>query len=163
MDSCSLPGSSVHKILQARILEWVAIPSSRGSSWPRDQTRVSCIAGVFFTIWATREANVWSVYTHTNIPHRPHADLYYIVSFDSEKCSFLILSLPLGLMGLGCLSCGLLSPPAFFALNSAFLWESKGLSTWVTVVCVCLYICVCVCVCVCVYKSPHFLVVINSS
>ena len=40
---CSLPGSSVHGILQARILEWVSIPFSRGSSWPRDQTRVSCI------------------------------------------------------------------------------------------------------------------------
>ena len=48
-------GSSVHGILQARILEWVAISSSR-SSWPRDQTRVSCIAGRFFTVWATREA-----------------------------------------------------------------------------------------------------------
>ena len=52
---CSLPGSSVHGILQARILEWVAISFSRGSSWPRDQTQVSCIAGSFFTIWATRE------------------------------------------------------------------------------------------------------------
>ena len=40
---CSLPGSSVHGILQARILEWVAISFSRGSSWPRDQTCVSCI------------------------------------------------------------------------------------------------------------------------
>jgi len=37
-------------ILQARILEWVAIPSSRGSSQPRDQTQVSCIAGIFFTV-----------------------------------------------------------------------------------------------------------------
>ena len=52
----SPPGSSVHGILQARILEWVAIPFSRGSSQPRDQTLVSCIAGRFFTIWATREA-----------------------------------------------------------------------------------------------------------
>ena len=48
---CSLPGSSVHEILQARILEWVAIPISRGSSWPRDQTWVSHTAGRFFTIW----------------------------------------------------------------------------------------------------------------
>ena len=45
-----------HGILQARILEWVAIPFSRGSSRPRDQTQVSCIAGRFFTDWATREA-----------------------------------------------------------------------------------------------------------
>ena len=44
---CNLPGSPVHGILQARILEWVAMPSSRGSSWPRDQTQVSCIAIIF--------------------------------------------------------------------------------------------------------------------
>ena len=48
----SLPGYSVHGILQARILKWVAIPFSRGSSWPRDQTLVFCIVGRFFTIWA---------------------------------------------------------------------------------------------------------------
>ena len=53
----SQPGSSVPGILQARILEWVAIPISRGSFWLRDQTQVSCMAGKFFTIWATRE--VW--------------------------------------------------------------------------------------------------------
>ena len=47
---CSPPGSSVQGILQARILEWVALPSSRGSSRPRDQTQVSCIAGRFFTV-----------------------------------------------------------------------------------------------------------------
>ena len=46
--------SSVHGILQARIPELVAIPFSRGSSWPRDQTQVSCIAGRFFIIWTTR-------------------------------------------------------------------------------------------------------------
>ena len=45
----SLPGSFVHGILQARILEWVAIPFSKGSSWPRDWTHVSCLAGRFFT------------------------------------------------------------------------------------------------------------------
>ena len=53
---CSLPGSSVPGILQARKLEWMTIPFSRGSSWPRDQTHVSCITGRFLTIWATREA-----------------------------------------------------------------------------------------------------------
>ena len=65
---CSLPVSSVYGIFQARILEWVAISFSRGSSWPRDQTRVSHIAGRCFTLWATREATVrrklsltWSV------------------------------------------------------------------------------------------------------
>ena len=53
---CSLPGSSVHGIFQARILEWVAISFSRGSSWPRDQTQVSLTAGRFFTSWASSEA-----------------------------------------------------------------------------------------------------------
>ena len=51
----SLPGSTVHEILQTRITEWVAIPFSRGSSQPRDQTQFSGITGGFFTIWATRE------------------------------------------------------------------------------------------------------------
>ena len=55
---CSLSGSSVHGILQARILEWVAISSSRGSSWPRDWTWVSQTAGRFFTLWATRAVSV---------------------------------------------------------------------------------------------------------
>ena len=53
---CSPPGSSVQGILQVRMLEWVAIASSGGSSRPRDQTQVSCIAGRFFTVWVTREA-----------------------------------------------------------------------------------------------------------
>ena len=51
---CSLPNSTVHGILQARILEWVAIPFSRESFQPRGQTCVSCITGRCFTIWATR-------------------------------------------------------------------------------------------------------------
>ena len=55
---CSLPGSSAHGILQSRILEWVSIPSSRGSSWPRDQTLASHIAGGLLAIWAAREAPV---------------------------------------------------------------------------------------------------------
>ena len=53
----SPPGSSIYGILQVGILEWVAIPFSKGSSQPRDWTQVSCIAGGFFTIWAPREAN----------------------------------------------------------------------------------------------------------
>ena len=49
---CSPPGSSVHGILQAGILEWVAIPFSRGSSQPRHRTWVSCVAGGFSPVWA---------------------------------------------------------------------------------------------------------------
>ena len=59
-DSCPtsrvLPGSSIPGILQAGILEWVAISFSRGSSPPRDRTHVSRIAGRHFNLWATREA-----------------------------------------------------------------------------------------------------------
>ena len=53
---CSLPGSSIHGILQVKILEWVAIPFTRGSSWPRDKTQISYIAGGFFTVWAISKA-----------------------------------------------------------------------------------------------------------
>ena len=55
---CSLPGSTIHGIFQARVLEWVAISFSRRSSWPRDWTRVSHMVGIVgrhFTVWATRE------------------------------------------------------------------------------------------------------------
>ena len=53
---CSLTGSSVHGIFQARVLEWVAISFSRGSSPPRNRTPVSRIAGRCFTVWATRNS-----------------------------------------------------------------------------------------------------------
>ena len=54
--NCSLPGSSIHGIFQAGVLEWDAISLSRGSSWPRDQTQASRTVGRRFTVWATREA-----------------------------------------------------------------------------------------------------------
>ena len=65
---CSPPGSSVHGILQARILEWVATSSSRGSSQPRDQTHVSCVACIGRWIlyhWATWEdcIYIWLTYS----------------------------------------------------------------------------------------------------
>ena len=53
---CDPMDYTLHGILQARILEWVAVPLSRGSSQPRDWTQVSGTAGGFFIIWATREA-----------------------------------------------------------------------------------------------------------
>ena len=56
-DPMDPPGSSVHSILQARILEWVAISFSRGSSWRRDWTPVSHISGRFFTVWTTRKVH----------------------------------------------------------------------------------------------------------
>ena len=60
---CIPPDSSFHVILQARILEWVAIPFCRRSSWLRDRTWVSCISGRFFTFWAIREAPLGSFIT----------------------------------------------------------------------------------------------------
>ena len=55
---CRPPGSSVHGILQARILKWVDVPFSRGSFQPRDRTQASCVAGRFLTVWGMREARV---------------------------------------------------------------------------------------------------------
>ena len=57
---CSLTGSFVHGIFQTRILEWIAISFSRGSSRPRDWTQVSCTAGRLFTVWAPREAHIYT-------------------------------------------------------------------------------------------------------
>ena len=56
---CSLSGSSIHGIFQARVLEWITISFSRGSSRPRNRTWVSRIAGRRFTVWATREAQIY--------------------------------------------------------------------------------------------------------
>ena len=60
----SLPGSALHGILQARVLEWVAVSFSRGSSQPRDRTQVSLIPGRRFNLWATREASSAFVLAH---------------------------------------------------------------------------------------------------
>ena len=108
---CSLPGSSVHGILQARILEWVAMPSSRGSSQPRDRTQVFYTAGRFFTTEPPEKPNTcvcdtWQQwppndheYTHTQIL----AAKYYLSlrgsklhwtdgwSQESTKCAWNIL------------------------------------------------------------------------
>ena len=82
---CSLPGSSVHGIFQAKVLEWVAISFSRGSFQPRDRTWVSYTAGRRFTMWVTREASAvkrkitgstpWTVITGWQCPRSP--TLYY--------------------------------------------------------------------------------------
>ena len=61
---CSLPGSSVLGILQARTLDGLPFPPPGESSWPRDRAQVSCIAGGFFTVWATREAH-WPMLTES--------------------------------------------------------------------------------------------------
>ena len=76
---CSPSGSSVPEISQTRILEWVAIFSSRGSSQPRDQTQVSCIAGRFFTIWAITEAPYFAF--------NSYLDIFYLISLNSSLIS----------------------------------------------------------------------------
>ena len=65
-------------ILQARIVEWVAMPSSMGSSQPQDRTQVSYIAGGFFTVWATREAHEKHVYMYTHTYMCMYAYIIYI-------------------------------------------------------------------------------------
>ena len=92
---CSLPGFSTHGILQARILDWVAIPFSRGSSWPRDWALVSCIAAWFFTIWATREA--WDFfYLHSNIDYTKNRESEFqpSVALQNFKCTHTLTGLP---------------------------------------------------------------------
>ena len=85
---CSPPGSSVHGISQARILEWVAISFSRGSSWSRDRSQVSCIAGRFFTVWTTGEAyNCLPVHKRREGKSQPLHD-----SFNKIRLGFCILS-----------------------------------------------------------------------
>ena len=64
---CSPPGSSVHGILQAKILEWVAVPFSRGSSQPRDRTQVFHIAGQFFTVSVLHLLNPYCILGTLNV------------------------------------------------------------------------------------------------
>ena len=71
---CSPPGSSVQGILQARVLEWVTISFSGGSSWSRDWTHISCIASRFFTVWVTKEApSVFRCYKHSVVGEETEA------------------------------------------------------------------------------------------
>ena len=91
--NCSLPDSSIHGILHARLLEWVAYPFSRGSSQPRNLSSVSCSVGRFFTSWAIREAIIftwdylllfWEVTIHFQFP------LFFIFKNIVSYCNFLI-------------------------------------------------------------------------
>ena len=79
-------GSSVHGILQARILEWVAISFSRGSSQLRDQTWVSCIAGRRFILWANREA-LRTRWMRRNFPTSYHNIHYKVVMVNIAQTS----------------------------------------------------------------------------
>ena len=82
---CSPPGSSVHGIFQASILEWVAMPSSRGSSQYRNQTGVSCITGRFFTNWAIKEALYYIYYINVCMDLYTHTDSQQSLHLSSLK------------------------------------------------------------------------------
>ena len=98
---CSPLGPSVHGILQARILEWVAMPSSRGSSPPKDQTRVSfvwpALAGRFFTTSATWEpgplgqqldSSCWKVLSHLQLKSTPESLRKMPYAYPGQVISF---------------------------------------------------------------------------
>ena len=105
---CSPSGSSAHGILQVRILKWVAMPSSRGSSQPRNQTQVSCITGRFFTDWATKEVSwyledvffgfslfslFWRLFRFLNslwqsVTQTPYSILFVIVTIKAKPSRF---------------------------------------------------------------------------
>ena len=96
---CNPMDSIVHGILQARILEWVDFPSSRGSSWPRNQTGIAWFAGGFFTSWVMREAPVFSSLIYTQ-PERtwpqghawlPKEYICFILILSSSFCIKLIM------------------------------------------------------------------------
>ena len=112
----SLPGSFVHGILQTRKLEW-EVPFSRGSSPPRVQTQVSCIADGFFTVWATREAHdLGCQLSNDSCPEHDHQDSCkskYSVNVKNipEKCKYAhiyfkwsgsVLSCPVNLLSENC-------------------------------------------------------------
>ena len=83
---------TVHGILQARILEWVAFPISRGSSQTRDRTQISCIAGRFFTSWAIREAHGYqfsSLLSHVQLFATPWTTARQASLSITNSCSLL--------------------------------------------------------------------------
>ena len=93
---CSLPGSSVYGIFQARLLEWVVISFSRGSSWPRDQTHVSYVSSIgrqILYLWAIWEAHIWAVSEITMLYIWNTVELYFNTNNSNnnkidQKCPF---------------------------------------------------------------------------
>ena len=112
---CSLPSSSVHGVLQARILEWVATSFSRGFSQPKYWTQVSCIAGRFFTVWVTREV------TSGSPPLPDHKSLHIIICCCSVIQSRPTLCDPMGLQHAS-LTCPSPTPRACSNSSPLSLW-----------------------------------------
>ena len=142
---CSLPGSSLHGILQARVLEWVAISFSRGSSQPRDWTRVSCIAGRCFNLWATRTAKKVSPTAFLVFsPAMQHLSKEMLQSFLSCVLTFTFTySFPWGLIIFSFSICRQLKLCAILKtkFNVVSIQESLFL---LPSLCLCSYVCLCV-------------------
>ena len=85
---CSLLSPSVHGIFQAILSEWVTISFSRGSSWPKDRTQVSCIVGRCFTVWASILFSVVAVPTHVLTNRVQEFPFLYILANIYHLCSF---------------------------------------------------------------------------
>ena len=102
---CSPPGSSIHGIFWARVLEWVAISFSRGSSRPRGWTKVSFIAGRHFTIWATRESLVGFLHWRQilyQLSHKRHPRILEWVAYPFSRWP----SRPRNWTGVSCIAGG---------------------------------------------------------
>ena len=84
--NCSLPGSSVHGVSQARTLEWVALSYSRRSSWPRDWNHITCIGRWILYYWAT-----WEALTHSDTHTHTHVSIFIYIS-ESLFCTHLKLT-----------------------------------------------------------------------
>ena len=97
---CIPPGSSAQGILLARILEWVVMPSSMRSSWPRDQTWISCIVGGLFTHWVTSFKNRIASYKFNFRLQKGISHQVYIKDKDSQLLA--ALKSPGGLVKPGC-------------------------------------------------------------
>ena len=164
---CNLPGASVQGILQARVLEWVAISFSRGSSWLRDQTHVSCIAGRFFISWPTREApSIFRYYKNSVLLGRKlrHTDPPTQASVCQSKVECTPSCSPppaewaagrqpfargrvSGAHLVACLGGGWPGSNAVDGGAGGGVWLEEQLPC--VCVCVCVRVCVCLCVCVC--------------
>ena len=88
----SLAGSSIYGILQARIQEWVVSSFSRESSQPRDWTQVTCTAGRFFTVWATREALRENPRPTCNNKLNRHSHLFFQHAWEAAVTSGILCS-----------------------------------------------------------------------
>ena len=155
---CSPPSSSVRGIIfQAKILEWVAISFSRGSSLPRDRTQVSCIADRFFTVWATREALEWTKISHKLVIVKAcdrYREVHYTIVSAFKTLNYETIhrtiqrnvqkgpcTLHPSSVLTSCMTVGMDISTIHRACSDSITYTRAG------------HVCVCVCVCVCVQSN----------